>query len=148
MWGLLGRGVVVGVVGGVGGGGGVWSLGVLVCGVVGGSFCFWCVFFFLMIRRPPRATRTDTLFPYTTLFRSDHASAIAVDDGRPGIDRRQGPRVSGLGEGTAHGGAGQQIPIWSRPDAKLWRDHAAQARCQGPRRQRSPLCGAAHSHSA
>src|SRR3546814_6876607 len=28
-------------------------------------FCF-----FLMIRRPPRSTRTDTLFPYTTLFRS------------------------------------------------------------------------------
>src|SRR3546814_10123854 len=33
---------------------------------------FECVlsFFFLMIRRPPRSTRTDTLFPYTTLFRS------------------------------------------------------------------------------
>src|SRR3546814_13898485 len=30
---------------------------------------FFC-FFFLMIRRPPRSTRTDTLFPYTTLFRS------------------------------------------------------------------------------
>src|SRR3546814_2517156 len=29
-------------------------------------------FFFLMIRRPPRSTRTDTLFPYTTLFRSGH----------------------------------------------------------------------------
>src|SRR3546814_15259365 len=29
-----------------------------------------CIFFFLMIRRPPRSTRTDTLFPYTTLFRS------------------------------------------------------------------------------
>src|SRR3546814_15443571 len=28
----------------------------------------WC--FFLMLRRPPRSTRTDTLFPYTTLFRS------------------------------------------------------------------------------
>src|SRR3546814_5983306 len=28
------------------------------------------VIFFLMIRRPPRSTRTDTLFPYTTLFRS------------------------------------------------------------------------------
>src|SRR3546814_13476132 len=27
--------------------------------------------FFFMIRRPPRSTRTDTLFPYTTLFRSD-----------------------------------------------------------------------------
>src|SRR3546814_3326710 len=33
------------------------------------------VFFFLMIRRPPRSTRTDTLFPYTTLFRSSGASA-------------------------------------------------------------------------
>src|SRR3546814_7725320 len=33
--------------------------------------CFiYIVFFFLMIRRPPRSTRTDTLFPYTTLFRS------------------------------------------------------------------------------
>src|SRR3546814_15504082 len=30
--------------------------------------CF--ILFFLMIRRPPRSTRTDTLFPYTTLFRS------------------------------------------------------------------------------
>src|SRR3546814_11633210 len=28
------------------------------------------IFFFLKIRRPPRSTRTDTLFPYTTLFRS------------------------------------------------------------------------------
>src|SRR3546814_1624414 len=28
------------------------------------------LFFFLMVRRPPRSTRTDTLFPYTTLFRS------------------------------------------------------------------------------
>src|SRR3546814_18802119 len=34
---------------------------------------FVYIFFFLMIRRPPRSTRTDTLFPYTTLFRSDHA---------------------------------------------------------------------------
>src|SRR3546814_4272971 len=32
------------------------------------------VFFFLMMRRPPRSTRTDTLFPYTTLFRSYSAS--------------------------------------------------------------------------
>src|SRR3546814_6092469 len=31
---------------------------------------FLCCVFFLMIRRPPRSTRTDTLFPYTTLFRS------------------------------------------------------------------------------
>src|SRR3546814_12879272 len=33
-------------------------------------FRFFVIFFFLMIRRPPRSTRTDTFFPYTTLFRS------------------------------------------------------------------------------
>src|SRR3546814_13434100 len=33
-------------------------------------------FFFLMIRRPPRSTRTDTLFPYTTLFRSIGEDAL------------------------------------------------------------------------
>src|SRR3546814_8736029 len=33
--------------------------------------------FFVMIRRPPRATRTDTLFPYTTLFRSGAEIAVA-----------------------------------------------------------------------
>src|SRR3546814_21019743 len=37
----------------------------------------WC--FFLMIRRPPRSTRTDTLFPYTTLFRSLHGSFMSGD---------------------------------------------------------------------
>src|SRR3546814_9361948 len=43
------------------------------------------MFFFLMIRRPPRSTRTDTLFPYTTLFRSicNHFSAVI-----PGADDR------------------------------------------------------------
>src|SRR3546814_3149763 len=42
-------------------------------------------FFFLMIRRPPRSTRTDTLFPYTTLFRSNHAGehgAICIYTGQ------------------------------------------------------------------
>src|SRR3546814_18293582 len=34
---------------------------------------FLFLVFFLMIRRPPRSTRTDTLFPYTTLFRSCEA---------------------------------------------------------------------------
>src|SRR3546814_11740791 len=35
-----------------------------------------------MIRRPPRSTRTDTLFPYTTLFRSHFALGKAYDDAR------------------------------------------------------------------
>src|SRR3546814_5261097 len=34
-------------------------------------------FLFLMIRRPPRSTRTDTLFPYTTLFRSESGARPA-----------------------------------------------------------------------
>src|SRR3546814_8483614 len=45
------------------------------------------VFVFLMIRRPPRSTRTDTLFPYTTLFRSHRErrwpKSHAPEGGRP-----------------------------------------------------------------
>src|SRR3546814_10705872 len=39
------------------------------------------VFFFLMSRRPPRSTRTDTLFPYTTLFRSVAGILVAAFGG-------------------------------------------------------------------
>src|SRR3546814_1172757 len=50
------------------------------------SSIFIYIFFFLMIRRPPRSTRTDTLFPYTTLFRSQRQRFVdhRVDD----IDER------------------------------------------------------------
>src|SRR3546814_3219970 len=54
------------------------------------------VFFFLMIRRPPRSTRTDTRFPYTTLFRSflpdEDQGAIFLDIQLPdaaSLDRTQ-----------------------------------------------------------
>src|SRR3546814_10459215 len=50
-----------------------------------------------MIRRPPRSTRTDTLFPYTTLFRS------AVEQLR-GIDERWPAAVQHLGDGERVGG--------------------------------------------
>src|SRR3546814_501514 len=46
-------------------------------------------FFFLMIRRPPRSTRTDTLFPYTTLFRSNHHAAVDIAVWRQTIRVRQ-----------------------------------------------------------
>src|SRR3546814_1016972 len=49
-----------------------------------------CLFFFLMIRRPPRSTRTDTLFPYTTLFRSGRQAPLWPQGGRTG--RRRGRR--------------------------------------------------------
>src|SRR3546814_1891889 len=42
---------------------------ILYCVLIG-MMGFFRSFFFLMIRLPPRSTRTDTLFPYTTLFRS------------------------------------------------------------------------------
>src|SRR3546814_15361032 len=44
------------------------------------------VFFILMIRRPPRSTRTDTLFPYTTLFRSDNGDRMDVIAEQPRYD--------------------------------------------------------------
>src|SRR3546814_15629750 len=50
------------------------------------------VVFFLMIRRPPRSTRTDTLFPYTTLFRS-----------RTGAGPRSGARRRSARQGAGRG---------------------------------------------
>src|SRR3546814_3042644 len=71
----------------------------LVSAVISFSADFGFVFF-LMIRRPPRSTRTDTLFPYTTLFRSDGAAHRdgrgpgRADDAAPG---RRGRRGGGNG---------------------------------------------------
>src|SRR3546814_20958506 len=48
-----------------------------------------------MIRRPPRSTRTDTLFPYTTLFRSDGITYIVTRPRNVGRARPQGIEVSG-----------------------------------------------------
>src|SRR3546814_3596318 len=62
-----------------------------------------CMFiFFLMIRRPPRSTRTDTLFPYTTLFRSTHvmedAFPFVAEAARP--VRHQAPALRGADRGA------------------------------------------------
>src|SRR3546814_12983556 len=63
-------------------------------------FVICVLFFFLMIRRPPRSTRTDTLFPYTTLFRSVSARrSSAVRD-------RRRPAGAGLGAAVADFAAG------------------------------------------
>src|SRR3546814_18095812 len=48
---------------------------------------------FLMIRRPPRSTRTYTLFPYTTLFRSPAAPRRRLDPARDLGRRRSGLRA-------------------------------------------------------
>src|SRR3546814_8144888 len=78
--------------------------------------------FFLMIRRPPRSTRTDTLFPYTTLFRStplrrhgrQHLAALTagldpypdtaitnIEHGKNANDQKQTPQVNRVLAGTA-----------------------------------------------
>src|SRR3546814_19663588 len=44
---------------------------------------------FLMVRRPPRSTRTDTRFPYTTLFRSGQLLAGGIEAGRARLHRQQ-----------------------------------------------------------
>src|SRR3546814_1615565 len=55
-----------------------------------------------MIRRPPRSTRTDTLFPYTTLFRSRHRPALPAVRGRPAVPGdRQGDALWPGAGGTA-----------------------------------------------
>src|SRR3546814_13599178 len=59
--------------------------------------CCSLVFFFLMIRRPPRSTRTDTLLPYTTLFRS-----------RPGVG---GDVLGGLESAEGAGTLGVRLAL-------------------------------------
>src|SRR3546814_16410258 len=74
------------------------------------------IFFFLMIRRPPRSTRTDTLFPYTTLFRSrgavrralhaGRADQARLGAGRAGDDRRPRPCADAQDQGEYGQAAG------------------------------------------
>src|SRR3546814_8016572 len=68
-----------------------------------------------MIRRPPRSTRTDTLFPYTTLFRSCHSRSR---DDRP-------PAHAGGGRGAEPDRAAQRLPF---PPALPFRRRALPAR--------------------
>src|SRR3546814_15766387 len=81
-----------------------------VCWLMIGVFVHLVYLFFLMIRRPPRSTRTDTLFPYTTLFRSFHRSLQStngIDLGYPdlGAQRRQclGAALAHVAETADHG---------------------------------------------
>src|SRR3546814_12097773 len=59
------------------------------------------VFFFLMIRRPPRSTRTDTLFPYTTLFRSEAGGRSAAPSSGLAAGCLQATRANGRASARA-----------------------------------------------
>src|SRR3546814_14755506 len=56
------------------------------------------IFFFLMIRLPPRSTRTDTLFPYTTLFRSVRGQHLEIERARARPGRELAPVIQRVGE--------------------------------------------------
>src|SRR3546814_20007 len=71
-----------------------------------------------MIRRPPRSTRTDTLFPYTTLFRSGCLAPFGLEEERPAsaealqhvVRPRAGRDQLGLGGGFEIGSAEAEHP--------------------------------------
>src|SRR3546814_16079413 len=97
-----------------------------------------------MIRRPPRSTRTDTLFPFTTLFRSAGRDGPALsDDDRRRLSRRAG------GRGNAGGGTVRTARHGGRSDralsdsARPHRPHGARADAERPRLEAS-----GHQHTA
>src|SRR3546814_19796427 len=82
-------------------------------------------FFFLMIRRPPRSTRTDTRFPHTTLFRAGEADGggarLGAGRRRPQPDRAalpEGRRQRRLGAGQRRRLSPGCRPRPLRPDGR------------------------------
>src|SRR3546814_20046628 len=86
--------------------------------------------FFLMIRRPPRSTRTDTLFPYTTLFRSHLRTApplVALPDAKA-----SGANLHGHRGGRSRRGPGRTATAGSRSVRRRHGRGSASVRRAGP----------------
>src|SRR3546814_13680105 len=99
-----------------------------------------------MIRRPPRSTRTDTLFPYTTLFRSVHRSRrrrpenLAVLDPAPKVPRpvpARGTLATGARGIRCRAGHHRAIGVGNLRGAVV----AAGVRCIGRRPPGGTACG-------
>src|SRR3546814_16502587 len=72
------------------------------------------IVFYLMIRRPPRSTRTDTLFPYTTLFRSAHQAPEPSQNRYQGCahePHRRGRRICRTVPDRPESGCGKYLPL-------------------------------------
>src|SRR3546814_7710408 len=106
------------------------------------SLCF----FFFMIRLPPRSTRTDTLFPYTTLFRSEirHELIISQTDRfraplekclviLPRVDEARRDRIDRYAKGSQFIGQTTAQPQSCRPDSV--RQHIVEAQDRTASRQ-------------
>src|SRR3546814_18062784 len=84
----------------------------------------WYCFFFLMIRRPPRSTRTDTLFPYTTLFRSLRARCRPAARGATAVTgRRRQPGGDQAHHRADQSGGGVAVPCPDRKSTRLNSSH-------------------------
>src|SRR3546814_11350917 len=91
-----------------------------------------------MIRRPPRSTRTDTLFPYTTLFLSQGPRA-AVVEGAALVQRTAGAAAGGGGVP----GAGQAVLTGAPAGTPTRRARLRGRRCGARRGSPLPACGRA-----
>src|SRR3546814_14296339 len=108
-------------------------------------FSFFVWFVFLMIRRPPRSTRTDTLFPYTTLFRSQlghggRKPQAAQPAHQPHGDRHADQGAQDEGDALPMGGGLAHL------EHELRADHPAEdktariaAQCREGRRRAQPV---------
>src|SRR3546814_4658103 len=112
------------------------------------------LFFVLMIRRPPRSTRTDTLFPYTTLFRSERAVVEQQRDEvehvarvhLAGVQRAAAGQVQRTGDGDAVAVDGlarlRQLAVAAglrgQVDDHAAGLHAGHHRCGNDHRRRAP----------
>src|SRR3546814_1455549 len=110
------------------------------------SVCI-CLFFFLMIRRPPRSTRTDTLFPYTTLFRSrlggrtDQPRGVALVSRcgwRGALPDRRYLVADRDRRAHDHPAVGRARAQTRQRDPALLRDRSADRRCRWRAPERTP----------
>src|SRR3546814_13392268 len=100
--------------------------------------------FFLMIRRPPRSTRTDTLFPYTTLFRSARPTSprVRFDEEVSAMSNRRRSTTEAEVEFYLRGPDGHSIKVMTRPSSDrmamyaganiLWHGDEIQFRVEKP----------------
>src|SRR3546814_11427902 len=95
------------------------------------------VVFFLMIRRPPRSTRTDTLFPYTTLFRSAFVGDLRDRRGF-GAEGEAIARILDIGPG--HHVAIPEQQRGADVEARIWRIGAARGIARRVDQRVSNLC--------
>src|SRR3546814_6887411 len=103
-----------------------------------------------MIRRPPRSTRTDTLFPYTTLFRSGARQRLVIHhrqiDGASGQRRQQRIGDPAMHRGDAR--AERKGRIAAPRAGRFGADDAVRAPGQKSAEEQRPIAGRSEEHTS